>query len=723
METAGPARAALRSLGPIAAGMMVCLLSVAMTVSFAAIIFVGPLAGAVSQGIGLGLFGGLALAGVSALTASYRGTICFPQDVTAILLSLSAAGIAARLGPVEPEALLATVALLIVTASLATGVAFVAAGVFRLGFLARFIPYPVLGGFLAATGYLLTMGAIGMTTGLGPSAALLQPGAVERWLPVVVLGVLILWTTRRTGNALVVPALLVAAFVAFYALIALLGIDLDEAGRRGLLLGPFAERGGFFVALHPDVLARADAGAVLAEAPALLTLVGLALVGAILNASGLELATGKPVDLNRDLRGIGLANAAAGLGGGPPGYHILSVSLLAQRITGADSRWIGLAVALAFAVTLVAGADLLAVLPIGVFAALLVFLGLDLLYEWLWVERRRLPLPDFAIILVILGTAATFGFLEAVALGVLVASILFLVAYSRLDVVRARLTARLRSSTTERSEAATARLQARGDETLIVELQGYVFFGTAHALYASLAGAIGDGASPVRRVVLDFRRVQGLDVSAVFNLGKLELLCRQRGIVLALSDMSPRLRRPADLAGLTARALVFPTLDAALAWAEEAVLAEEPEPDPRTASGIATVLARIEAAGHSIFAAETVPAGTGLFAQGDPSDCLVLIESGQLSARVGGRDGGAAITVARFLPGAVVGEIGLCTRSPRTATVTADVDSRIRRATTAELDRLAADDPALARDLHAALARQLAHRLARTTALLREVSR
>ena len=88
---------------------------------------------------------------------------------------------------------------------------------------------------------------------------------------------------------------------------------------------------------------------------------------------------------------------------------------------------------------LVAGASVLGMLPVAVFAAVLAFLGLDLLYQWLWVERQRLPLTDFLLVLAMLVVSVTVGFLLAIALGVLAASALFVLSHSRLDVIRGRL--------------------------------------------------------------------------------------------------------------------------------------------------------------------------------------------------------------------------------------------------------------------------------------------
>ena len=528
--------------GALLSGLLVSLLSVVLMISFAGMIFSGSLAPFLRQGIGLSLFGGVVLGIVGAFGTSFRGTICHPQDVTGVILALAAAAVAGRVA--EPGAVYATVAMLIALASVVTGLAFVGAGMLRLGILARFIPYPVMGGFLASAGFLMAAGAVRMVTEATDLTGLVRPEAVWRWAPVLALGIAMLWVARRSGRALALPGMVVAAFAGFYAWLLLSGVSIAEAGQRGLLLGPFAVDRGFLGAFRPSLLAEADYGALLTAIPALATLVGLAFVGAMLNASAIELGTDHPVDLNRDLRGVGVANLLAGLGGGVTGYHVLGCTLLAHRLIGVDSRWIGVGVGLTAGAILAGGASVLGMLPVAAFAAFLAFLGLDLLYQWLWVERRRLPLPDFLLVLAMLVVSVTMGFLQAIALGVLAASALFVFAYSRLDVVRGRLSGALRLSTTERPEPSTRLLAARGDETLIFELQGYVFFGTAHALLGNLSDAMSRPERPIRNVILDFRRVQGLDASAVFNLGKLGQLCDRHGVRLVFTHLRPCARAP-----------------------------------------------------------------------------------------------------------------------------------------------------------------------------------
>lgn len=710
------------SLRLVMAALIMAPLAVVSTISFSAIVFSGPLAPYLSQGIGMGLFGGLVLGLAGAFGSSFRGIVCQPQDVTAVILSISAGTIAARLGTADSEVLLATVTMLAAVAAALVGMAFLALGALRLGSLGRFIPYPVLGGFLAASGYLILR--VGLYMAAAPSAGeLLSVPALWRWGPVLLLALVLFWVARRDRSGFGVPIVLALSFAVFYAGLKLAGIDLASAGQMGLLLGPFGPGAGEWRMISAKVVTQADYGAILAEAPGLLTLVGLALVGMILNASGIEVGSGAPVDLDHELRVTGVANLLVAAGGGLVGYHVLTKTLLGRRLVDRGSRWIGASAALACGVALVAGADVLAVMPLGVFAAVVAYLGLDFLYKWLWVERRRMPAQDFAVLLGIVGVAAGFGFLQAVAAGMLASSVLFLVNYARLDVVRSRLNGTLRLSATERSEAASRLLTEQGAATLVYELQGYLFFGTAHTLFDQIAAQIADTPGDRRVLIVDFRRVQGLDVSAVYNFGKLDKLCRTTGVRLILTNIAPAVMRTLGPSGLLDRVERLPTLDDALTSVEEDRLRRAALSGPQPQSTLAGLIERASALlGDELFVREDVPVGAVVFNQGGPSDRLILLESGRLSAHVKGPSGDE-IRVASFLAGALVGEIGFLTDTPRTATIVADEKSSIRFVGRSGMDRLADLEPELAHDIYREAATQLARRLARTTALLREVSR
>src|SRR5581483_9529095 len=146
----------------LVAALLGYLLQVIMVLSFAALLFAGPLASQLPGAIGLLLVGDAVLVLVVALWSSYPGSIAVSQDVPGAILATAIAAVAgtlaARAGPAEQ---FATSVLVVVGTSLITGLCMLVLGSFRLGGLVRFLPYPVMGGFLAGTGWLLLKGGVG----------------------------------------------------------------------------------------------------------------------------------------------------------------------------------------------------------------------------------------------------------------------------------------------------------------------------------------------------------------------------------------------------------------------------------------------------------------------------------------------------------------------------------------------------------------------------------
>lgn len=86
-----------------------------------------------------------------------------------------------------------------------------------------------------------------------------------------------------------------------------------------------------------------------------------------------------------------------------------------------------------------------------------------------------------------------------------------------------------------------------------------------------------------------------------------------------------------------------------------------------------------------------------LFAEGDAPDALYIIREGTLRVMVDGP--GGPKTVAQMTEGGVVGEMGLLTGQPRTATVEADTPVRLWRLSREAFERLRHESPALDRAL------------------------
>ncbi len=714
----------------VTGGIVVAIYEVIAAVSMAALIFSGDLADSVAGGIGLGLFSGAVTGAAVALLSSLPGTVGGVQDAPAAIMAFIAGAIAASMPPgaSADEKFMTVVAAMAIT-TLITGASLLAIGHFRLGNLVRFLPYPVIGGFLAGTGWLLFSGALGMTSGLSLTLSnlpeLFESDVLLTWLPGLLWAVLAFLAMRRFEHPLLLPGLIAAGILLFYGVAWLGNATIAQLGEQGLLLGPMP---GGQIWRPPSITAveLVNWPAVFEQAPSMGAIVILSMVGVLLNATGLEVTFDKDVKLNRELRAAGIGNILAAVGTGMVGFQQLSGSALSLGLKAA-SRWVGLIAAAACASFLIFGGSALSLFPKGILGGLLIFVGLSFLYDWLVAAWSRLPRQDYAIVVIILLTTAVIGFLEAVILGLLIAVVLFVISYSRAAIVRAEMSAATYQSRVARTRRQRQLLDQSGDELCILQLQGFIFFGTASGINDRLQQRIDDPSrARPRFVILDFERVTGLDSTATLSFAKLVQRTAKQGIRLAVSAPGSTIWRQLLQAGLCEPDngfQLFSSLDKGVEWCEDQLL-DALEPEGRKVEQ--TLPERLaEIAGDSVgsaglmkyFERLEVEPGSRLMAEGDPADTLYFVESGQLTAHIV-REDGRPIRLQTMGGGHVVGEIGFYIGGQRTADVVADEASVLYRLSLSDLERMQASDPAAASALHRLIAILLAERITYLTAVI-----
>lgn len=706
-------------LSAASGGIVVGASGVLMAISFAALVFSGPLEVFIGPGVGAFLFGTVVTGLVIALRSAFPNAIAVAQDVTAAIMGVAAAAVAAALPPRSAAVLPTVVTALAVTTSV-TAAVFVLLGAFRLANLVRYVPYPVIGGFLAGTGWLLVDGAMGVVTGqgmtIGAVPLLLRMDVAARWLPALGVGLLVLVMLRRGTRPLALPALLFGAAALFHLVLWVGGTTTAAARAGGWLLGPFPDD-ALWRPVTATVLQEARWDIIAAQSGTLATVVVIAVLAFLLNATGMELAAHRDVDLNRELTVVGIANAISGVGGGPVGFHALSLSALSQRASPA-ARVTGLVVAAVYAVALVGGTTALALLPTFLPGAVLFFLGLDFLVTWLWDVRTRLSRSEHAIVAVIAVAMAVVGVLEGVALGVLLAVLLFVMEYGRGDPVRRTLSGRTHRSNVDRPATERRVLQEHGYQLRVLELQRFIFFGTANRLLEAVRRLVTVDGHPPRFVLLDFRRVTGVDASAGSSFAKIGQLAQLHGFHLVLTGLSPGMRRHLRAAGFSEDSgpswQILSDLDHGTEWCEAQVLSGATPPDAAddgdaTAAALAPLLAHMEA--------RALAAGARLIEAGQRPTGLYYLRAGQLTAQLDRADG-SVVRLRRMRPGVFVGELSLYAEAQASASVVADEPSEVLYLSTAALARLEREDPAGAAAFHRHIAGLASQRLLEATAAM-----
>jgi sulfate permease, SulP family len=697
-------------LATITAGAVIGVVEVVLAISFAALVYGGYLAQALPEGIGLYLVAASLTLAILAWRAGTRGVVGSVQDAAAAVLAIVATNAALdAFGGIDQAFFTVVAATMVVT--LLTGITFLLLGTFRLGNLARFIPYPVVGGFLAGTGWILMKGGIRVASGinleLGTIRQFADPFYLERWVPAFAFGVILLVSTRIVRRPIVIPVVLGIGFGLFALWMLVTGKSIQDARDGFWLLGPFTST-RLWQPWTLRALSGADWSAVIHQTGGIATAVFVAVIACLFNVGGVELQLHTDLDSNEELRDAGWVNVVSCFFGGIPGYHALSLTSLAQQMA-VDGRAAGLVAAVVPLAAVVFGAAAVGLIPRMVVGGVLVFVGLSFIVSWVVDVRRSLPVGEYLTVLAILATIATKGLLVGLIVGLVLAIVLFAVNYGRVELVREVAFGTTYRSNVDRPPREREVLQGLGDRVQILRVSGFVFFGTASGLLERIRKRV--EVAPLRFLLVDLWRVTGMDASAVLSFRKAAQLAEASGFELVFASVPNRVQAQLRRGGVVPTDGVVrfePDLDRGLQRCEDRLLEEA---TPRAAvdgpdAGIAGLPPHLMA----YLDRSSVPEGTVLIRQGDPPDDMFVLESGRLRVESLTPEG-TPMRLRTVSPGVVVGEIALYTDVPRTADVVAETPSVVLRLSRASIERLEAEEPETAAALHRWLATMLAERL------------
>jgi len=719
-RVAGGAGAASRALARDAlAGLVAAVVLIANMVSFAALMFPGPLAAGTATVIWAMLVG----SGVSGLWIAWKTSlpplstgIDAPTGAVLVLLAAGAGPAVLAAGGNAQTAIQATMALF-TAATVVSGALLLGLGSLRWGSYLRFVPYFVVAGFLGATGWLLIAGGVRMSTGRtlqqlwSPWAA---PELARLACAVLVLGVLL--AVRRWGRS---PFALPFALLLMAALggVLLKGFGATSPAQGWYLpsLGALLPWSPLDVLRHPPLpLAQA-----LAYVPELLAVAIVALVSLVTKTSSLEVTRKTAANLDLELRAHGLATLAVAPLGGIVGSMQLGSSRLLESAGGA-TRASGMACAAVLALVGLANFDLPALIPVPIAAGLVFQLGYGFLVEAFARPLAQRAWWSLAMALAIMLACVRFGYLAGVIGGVVCACLLFAASYARTGVVRQHLSRAQFAGNVSRSAQASGFLVARGEAIQIYWLSGYIFFGSSDGVFERVRRDV-DALPPgqVGHVILDFSMVTGVDTSATMSLAKLRNYCRQQHASLSLSGVAGGIRCALERDGFfdgQEQAQPFGDVCTALAWAEDSLLAQAGPTRDAGSGGFEPWLQ--QQLGPAVAAADFMPylarrsvvGGQVLYREGEAADDIDLVAEGSLVVEIR-TPAGPALRVRSITTHTVVGEMGFFRSGVRSATILTEGPATLFTLSRASFARLRQERPELASAFYEFLLRTLAERI------------
>lgn len=481
-----------------------------------------------------------------------------------------------------------SIVLLLIMLGVLTGMVQLLLGFVGVGGLIKYIPYPVVSGYLSGVGLIIIGSQIpkflGVQGGTRWWEALLAPW---QWnLHSVAIGgatVLVAVVAPRLTQKVPGIILGIVAGLCTYFGLAVQDPALWDVTNNPLVVGPLGATGeGYFASITGrwHEIGELRLGQVAGLFGSALTLAVLLSIDTLKTCVVLDQLTRSHHDSNRELIAQGIANVASSAVGGIPGAGTMGATLVSLN-SGATTRATGVLEGLFALVAALVLGSFIAWIPVATLAGILIVIGVRMIdKEPLRFVESRATVFDFAVVVAVVVVALTIGLIAASAVGVAMAIILFVREQIGGTVVRHKMYVNQMSSNWYRPEAEVRILDQKGDQGVIFELQGSLFFGNTQQLYADLEHEINTRSY----IIIDLKRVQSVDVTAAHLMNQVRDAIQERGARLLLSNVRENLPNGRNLleffeqTGLmdagddTVR--VFPELDSAIAWVEDRILGE-----------------------------------------------------------------------------------------------------------------------------------------------------
>ncbi|MBI3903399.1 MAG: SLC26A/SulP transporter family protein [Nitrosomonadales bacterium] len=624
-----------------------------------------------------------------------------------------------------------TIVLLLVMLGVLTGIVQMLLGFVGVGRLIKYVPYPVVSGYLSGVG-LIIIGSqipkfVAAPNNTGLFDALLSPWLWDwRALTVGCATVLVAIAAPRLTQKIPGTILGILAGITTYFAIASQDATLLSVTANPLVVGELGVAPTGYLASISNRWHEIG-GLQLAQVASLfgsaLTLAALLSIDTLKTCVIVDQLTRSRHESNRELVAQGAANVASAVVGGIPGAGTMGATMININ-SGAMTRASGVMEGLFSLLAALILSAFVAWIPVSALAGILIVIGFRMIdREPLHFIESRATVFDFAVVATVVVVALTVGLIAASAAGVAMAIFLFLREQIGGSVVRHKIYVNQMSSTSYRPEAEMRIIEQKGDQAVIFELQGSLFFGTTQQLYTDLEHELATRSY----IILDLKRVQSVDVTAAHLLLNVRNVLQERGATLLLSSVRERLPNGRNLREFLEQmeivqeedetVRVFPELDNAIEWVEDRILGElESAPKEQTPIQLQEMdlfshhkdetLKELEARMEQRF----YKTGETIYARGEEGKAIYWVRRGaiRIFAPLGA---GRSRHIATYGRGDFFGGLAFLDGGARSDDAVAATDTEVYVLTRETFDQLSEEHKKLAFNLINAIARTLAIRL------------
>jgi len=411
-------------------------------------------------------------------------------------------------------------------------------GMLGIGRYVKLVPQPVVSGFMSGIGFIIIILQLAHALGHAPPpgeiveklaalpALAASPNLQALALCAICLGIMS-FTPKKIAAR--VPPPLIAILAGTLA---------------GVLVFPAAPVIGDIPTGLPAPTMPSIA---LAELPAILRfaliLAFLGSIDSLLTSLVADSVTRTHHDSNRELIGQGVGNIAAGLFGGIAGAGATMRTLVNIR-AGATSRLSGAIHAVVLLALVLGFGGAASHIPLAVLAGILLKVGYDII-DWPYLKRILVvPRAGVVIMLTTLLMTVFVDLMTAVAVGIVMASLLFVARMAEAQMQTAKMAFNSEHAADLAPEEA-AILDGAGGRIVLMHVEGPLCFGSARDISRLMQASAEKDA-----LVVDFSDVPFVDTSASMALEETILALRELGDAVILFGVRERVRETLGKAGV-----------------------------------------------------------------------------------------------------------------------------------------------------------------------------
>lgn len=506
------------------------------------------------------LFGGVTAAIVALPLALAFGVVSGAGAVAglygAIILGFFASffgGTATQIsGPTGPMTVITASAVVIfqndlnsvMTVILLSGLIQISFGIVGIGKWVKFIPYPVISGFMTGIGFIIIILQINPFLGVKAQGSVIHtlvklPQTFQlvnnESLIIAFMTLFIMFFTPKIISKIVPTALIALVVMTFFS--SYYSFDIAIIGKIPNELPEFLFPTTFDILKLSDIITLSITLALLGSIDTLLT---------SLVADSMTKTKHKP---NKELIAQGIGNSICSFFGAIPGAGATMRTVVNIK-SGGSTRVSGITHSFTLVIIVLFIAPYAEQIPLAVLSGILIKVGVDILdYKFLRIFKS-VPKNDLLIMITVLLLTIFVDLIMAVGAGITFASILAIYNISKKTTIQTR------------KQKSIFDIDIDNDEIKVLKIDGAFFFGSALILEKKIQKVLKNS----KKIVLDCQNIPFMDLSAMFILEESILLLRKNNIevVFVLKERDKRAILKIDKDKIYNNISIFKNIDEAI---------------------------------------------------------------------------------------------------------------------------------------------------------------